>query len=153
MRISRKVHMNSHLIFQPENRISYSYFLEYPIFKKVEICRRIHMDFPRISFILLYKSVSSSQCLNNKPLNQVNKFKYLGVQFSSDGKQDGEIDRRIGTASGVLHSLYRSVMTKAELSKKTKLAIYKSVYRPTLICGHEQWILTEKADLGFNRLK
>lgn len=35
-------------------------------------------------------------------------------------------------------------MTKAELSKKTKLAIFKSVYRPTRIYGHEQWILTEK---------
>ncbi|CAF3092932.1 unnamed protein product, partial [Rotaria sp. Silwood2] len=57
--------------------------------------------------------------------------------------QDGEIDRRIGAASGVLRLLYRSVVTKVELSKKTKLAIFKSVYRPTLIYGHEQWILTE----------
>ncbi|CAF3293547.1 unnamed protein product [Rotaria sp. Silwood2] len=82
--------------------------------------------------------------LNNNPLNQVNKFKYFGVQFSSNGKQDGEIDRRIGAASGVLRSLYCSVVTKAELSKKTKLSIFKSVYRPTLIYGHEHWVLTEK---------
>ena len=82
--------------------------------------------------------------LNNNPLKQVNKFKYLGVQFSSDEKQDSEIDRRIGAASGILRSLYRTVVTKAELSKTTKLAIYKSVFRPTLIYGHEQWILTEK---------
>ncbi|CAF3333272.1 unnamed protein product [Rotaria sp. Silwood2] len=82
--------------------------------------------------------------LNNNSLNQVNKFKYLGVQFSSDGKQDGEIDRRIGAASGFLRSLYRSVVTKTELNKKTKMAIFKSVYRPTLIYGHEQWVLTEK---------
>jgi len=77
-------------------------------------------------------------------VNQVNNFKYLGVQFSNDGKQDGEIDRRIGAASGVLRSLYRSVVTKSELSKKTKLAIFKSMYRPAPIYGHEQWILTEK---------
>jgi hypothetical protein len=30
------------------------------------------------------------------------------------------------------------------VSKKTKLAIFKSVYRPTLIYGHEQWVMTEK---------
>jgi len=62
MRISRKAHMNSLSIFQLENRISYSYLLEYRIFKKVEIRRRIHMDFPRISFIILYKLFSSLQC-------------------------------------------------------------------------------------------
>ncbi|CAF1534892.1 unnamed protein product [Adineta ricciae] len=71
-------------------------------------------------------------------------FKYLGVQFSSDGRQEGEIDRRIGASSGVLRTLYRSVVTKTELSKKTKIAIFKSVYRPTLIYGHEHWVLTEK---------
>lgn len=81
---------------------------------------------------------------NGKTLNQVEKFKYLGVEFSSDGKQDGEIDRRIGAASGVLRSLYRSVVTKAEISLKTKLAIFKSVYRPTLIYGHEQWVMSER---------
>ena len=31
--------------------------------------------------------------LNNNPINEVNRFKYLGVQFSHDRKQDGEIDR------------------------------------------------------------
>jgi hypothetical protein len=51
------------------------------------------------------ESKQSNLHLNNNPSNQVNKFKYLGVQFTSDGKQDGEIDRRIGAASGILRSL------------------------------------------------
>ncbi|CAF4396317.1 unnamed protein product [Rotaria sp. Silwood2] len=44
-----------------------------------------------------------------------------GVQFSDDGKQAGEIDRQIGTASRILRSLNRTVITKAELSKKDKI--------------------------------
>jgi hypothetical protein len=35
-------------------------------------------------------------------------------------------------------------VAKVELSKKTKLAIFKSVYRPTLIYGHEHWVMIEK---------
>jgi hypothetical protein len=115
------------------------------------VCSAYGMRISEKKTELMITSRESNQCnlhLNNNPLNQVNNFKYLGVQFSDDGKQDGEIDRRIGAASGILRSLYRSVVTKAELSKKTKLAIFKSVYRPTLIYGHEQWILTEKITRG-----
>jgi hypothetical protein len=112
-----------------------------------ETCSAFGMKISTKKTELMAVSREPKQCnlqLNNNPLNQVSKFKYLGVQFSRDGKQDGEIDQRIGMASGVLRSLYRSVVTKVELSKKTKLAIFKSVYRPTLIYGHEQWVMTEK---------
>jgi len=61
MRISRKFHTNSLSIFKLENRICYFYLLEYCIFKKVEIRRWICMDFPRISFIILYKLFSTLQ--------------------------------------------------------------------------------------------
>ena len=82
--------------------------------------------------------------INGTPLNQVEKFKYLGVELSNDARQDCEIDQRIGAASAVLHSLYQSVVTKKEVSRRTKMAIFKELYRPTLIYGHEQWVMTEK---------
>lgn len=66
------------------------------------------------------------------------------MQFSNDGRQDGEIDRRIGAASGVIRSFYHTIVTKAKLSNKTKVTIFKSVYRLTLIHGHEHWVRTEK---------
>lgn len=112
-----------------------------------EVCTTYGMKINVKKTELMATSREPEQCnlhLNNEQVNQVKIFKYLGVQFSDDGKQDGEIDRRIGAASGILRSLNRSVVTKAELSKKTKLSIFKSVYRPTLIYGHEQWILTER---------
>ena len=92
-------------------------------------------------------STQKEQCavnINGTPLNQVEKFKYLGVEFSNDARLDCEIDRGIESASAILRSLYRSVVTKNEVSQRTKMAIFKAVYRPTLIYGHEQWVTTER---------
>ena len=58
-----------------------------------------------------------------------------------------EMDRWIGAASGVLPALYRSIMVKKELSRKAKLSIYHSIYFPTLIYGHELWVMTERTRL------
>ena len=54
-------------------------------------------------------SRQKEQCavnVNGTPLNQVEKFKYLGIEFSNDARLDCEIDRRIGSASAILRSLY-----------------------------------------------
>ena len=82
--------------------------------------------------------------VNGTPLDQVEKFKYLGVEFSNDARLDCEIDRRIGSASAILRSLYRSVVTKKEVSRRAKMTIFNAVYRPALIYGHEQWVMTER---------
>ncbi|KAI3367177.1 hypothetical protein L3Q82_008232 [Scortum barcoo] len=67
-----------------------------------------------------------------------------GVLFTSEGKIEREIDRRIGAASAVMRSVYRTVVVKKELSRKAKLSIYRSIYAPTLTYGHELWVMTEK---------
>ncbi|KAK3546555.1 hypothetical protein QTP70_027318, partial [Hemibagrus guttatus] len=77
-------------------------------------------------------------------LPQVEEFKYLGVLFTSEGRMDREIDRRIGAAAAVMRSMYRSVVVKKELRRKTKLSIYQSIYVPTLTYGHELWVMTER---------
>lgn len=82
--------------------------------------------------------------VGNKLLPQVEEFKYLGVLFTSEGRKECEIDRRIGAASAVMRSLYRSIVVKRELSQKAKLSIYRSIYIPTLTYGHELWVVTER---------
>ena len=82
--------------------------------------------------------------VNGTTLNQVEWFKYLGVAFKCDGKQDKEIDARIGKASAVMRELQRSVVLKRELSKAAKLAVFKSIFVPILTYGHEHWVMTEK---------
>ncbi len=50
-------------------------------------------------------------------LPQVEEFKYLGVLFTREGRMEREIDRRIGAASAVVRSMYRSVVVKKELKQ------------------------------------
>ena len=66
------------------------------------------------------------------------------VAFKSDGRQDEELDTRIGKACAVMRALYYSVVMKRELSKNAKLSISKAVFVPILTCSHESWIMTER---------
>ena len=84
------------------------------------------------------------RCKEGNKMQQKEQFKYLGVVFTSNGRRDMEIDSRIGKASAVLHELYRSVVTKQELSYASKLSIFKSAFAPILTYGHESWVMTEK---------
>ncbi|VDP39228.1 unnamed protein product, partial [Soboliphyme baturini] len=109
----------------------------------------------------LVLSCSPARCslqINGEAVEQVEKFEYLGTVFTSDGKLEEEIDGRVGVASDVLRELARPTVTKAELSLKTKLSIFKSIFIPVLTYGHESWTVTEKlqtrgqaAEMGFLR--
>ena len=52
------------------------------------------------------------------------------VAFTCDGRQDEELDTRIGKASAVMRALHYSVVMKRELSIKAKLSIFKTVFVP-----------------------
>ena len=94
--------------------------------------------------VLSRKRVPCPLQVGGELLPQVEEFKYLGVLFTSEGRMEREIDRRIGAASAVKRSMYLSVVVKKELSCKVKLSIYRSIYVPTLIYGHELWVMTER---------
>uniref|UniRef100_A0AAQ4R3P6 Reverse transcriptase domain-containing protein n=1 Tax=Gasterosteus aculeatus aculeatus TaxID=481459 RepID=A0AAQ4R3P6_GASAC len=110
------------------------------------------------AMVLSRKPMDCLLQVGNVSLPQVKEFKYLGVLFTSEGKMECEFGRRIGAAGAVLHSLYRTVVTKRELSRKAKLSIYRSIFVPTLTYGHEGWVMTERtrsrvqaAKMGFLR--
>ncbi|XP_056625668.1 uncharacterized protein LOC130437983 [Triplophysa dalaica] len=71
------------------------------------------------AMVLCRKRVACSLQVGGEFLPQVEKFKYLGVLFTSEGRMEREIDRWIGAASAVMRSIYRSI------------------YVPTLTYGHE----------------
>ncbi|KAI3376476.1 hypothetical protein L3Q82_016941 [Scortum barcoo] len=96
------------------------------------------------AMVLDRKRVVCPLRVGGEVLPQVEEFKYLGVLFTSEGKMEREIDRRIGAASAVMRSVYRTVVVKKELSRKAKLSIYRSIYVPTLTYGHELWVMTER---------
>ncbi|VDP42206.1 unnamed protein product [Soboliphyme baturini] len=59
------------------------------------------------SLVLSRSSAHCSLQINGEEVEQVEKFKYLGTVFTSDGKLEEEIDRRIEVASVVLSELAR----------------------------------------------
>jgi len=103
-------------------------------------CDRTGMKINTKNTEVLCLSTNPRQCMlqvSGNALQQVEKFKHLGVVFASDGRWSEEIDTRIGEANAVLHELYRSVVTKRELSNTTKLSVFKSVFVPILTYGHQ----------------
>ena len=74
--------------------------------------------------VLNRKRVECTLWVGDEILPQVEAFKYLGVLFTSEGRLEQEIDRRIGAASAVMQTLQGSVVVKRELSRKAKLSFY-----------------------------
>ncbi|KAK3527008.1 hypothetical protein QTP86_006386 [Hemibagrus guttatus] len=99
------------------------------------------------AMVLDRKKVACSLQVGGEVLPQVEEFNYLGVLFTSEGRMDHEIDRRIGAAAAVMWSMYRSVVVKKQLSWKAKLSIYQSIYVPALTYGHELWVMTERTSV------
>ncbi|KAI3361660.1 hypothetical protein L3Q82_002021 [Scortum barcoo] len=57
------------------------------------------------AMVLDRKRVVCPLRVSGEVLPQVEEFKYLGVLFTSEGKMEREIDRRIGAASAVMRSV------------------------------------------------
>ncbi|KAI3368720.1 hypothetical protein L3Q82_025415 [Scortum barcoo] len=97
------------------------------------------------AMVLDRKRVVCPLRVSGEVLPQVEEFKYLGVLFTSEGKMEREIDRRIGAASmQLMRSVYRTVVVKKELSRKEALDLPKVNLRSHLTYGHELWVMTER---------
>ncbi|KAK0138540.1 putative uncharacterized transposon-derived protein F52C9.6 [Merluccius polli] len=83
------------------------------------------------SMVLNRKRVECTLRVGDEILPQVEELgvKYLGVLFTSEGRMEREINRRIGAASAVMRTLHGSVV---------------SIYVPALTYGHELWVMTER---------
>ena len=81
---------------------------------------------------------------NEVTLHLTEKFKYLGVAFSRDNRQDDELGSHIGKASLIMPQLYQSVVLKRELCAKAKLSVFRLIFTPILTYGHECWVMTKR---------
>ena len=83
---------------------------------------------------VLYLSRNPDQSVlqvNGATLKLVEKFKYLGFAFTSDGRHDEPLNTQMGKASAVMRALHYSVVMKRELSKKGKALNIQSSF-----CSH-----------------
>ena len=68
--------------------------------------------------VVLHLSRNPDQCalqVSGATPKQVEKFKYLGVTFTSEGRQDEELHIQIGKACAVMRALHYLVVIKREL--------------------------------------
>ena len=86
-----------------------------------DVCNTAAMKISTAKIEVLHLSKNPDQCVvqvNGATLKQVEKFKCLGLAFTSDGRQDKGLDTRIDKARTVMRALHYSVVVKRELSKK-----------------------------------
>jgi len=113
--------------------------LQQPFDRLAAACDKAWMKISTKKTKVLYLSSNPSQCT----LQQVEKFKYIMVELTSDGQWNKKIDAWINKANTVLHELYCSVVTEQELWNTTKLSVFKSVLVLVLTHGHESWAMTD----------
>ena len=77
-------------------------------------------------------------------MKQVEKFKYRGVVFTSDGRQNQELDVRSDKASAIMRALHHLVVLIRKLPRKTELSVFMSTFVPILTYVHESWVATER---------
>ena len=80
------------------------------------------------TMVLSWKMVECPLRVGNEILPRVEEFQYLGVLFTSEGRMEREIDRRIGAASAVMRALHRPVVVKKELSQKANVRSYPHLW-------------------------
>lgn len=70
-------------------------------------------------------------------------FMYLGVLINNKCQEEDEINLRIAKSNNCAGGLSRILKSK-EVSRHTKIRVYKTIIRPTLTYSCETWIMTNK---------
>lgn len=96
------------------------------------------------TMVISTKQVKHSIKIGDTKLEQVEKYKYLGVIMQEDGKIDSEIEQRIGATGRLYNAIRKTFLEKKEIPKQTKVEIYKKVAVPVLTYSSESWTTTEK---------
>lgn len=80
--------------------------------------------------------------INEEPVEEVNKFEYLGAVVSDEGGGTQDINNRINKARTAFHRL-KNIWGSNNIRQKTKLKLFKTLVIPVLLYGSETWKMTE----------
>ena len=81
--------------------------------------------------------------LNEKDLEDVDTFTYLGGIVTTKGGCDNDMDNRLKKAKGQFSRL-RKIWSSSVLSLKTKVGLFNSLVTAVLLYGCETWKTTEQ---------
>ena len=100
---------------------------------------------------VLHVSRNTNLCLlqlNGVTQRHVYKFKYLGVAFMSDGRQNKELDIHSGKAITIMRASHYSVVVRPELSRKSKAFNFRNSLCPISpnlsLYGHETSVMIKR---------
>lgn len=82
--------------------------------------------------------------MNEERIEQVKYFQYLGTIIDRSGTQEADINNRIEKTQKLYYAMNTKFISNKEISKETKLKVFKTIYRPVLTFGCESWVLTER---------
>lgn len=78
--------------------------------------------------------------LNNGRMEEVDTYRYLGVDVSKDGKMNAEMNHRMGEARKAAGALQK-VWKRRHVSREAKVGMYEGIIEPSLLYGSEVWVL------------
>ena len=84
--------------------------------------------------------IRSKIVIEDKILEQVSDFKYLGCEISF--KYDKDIEQKVNKFQAICGTIQRTFKNK--IRKETKMKFYKVMALPTLLYGSETWVPTQK---------
>lgn len=82
--------------------------------------------------------------INGNRIEQTQKYNYLGVTIDESGRQETDITERIEKTNKLYYAMNRPFISKREVSQKTKLSVYKTIFRPILTYGSESWVMSNR---------
>jgi len=78
-------------------------------------------------------------------LNQVTKFKYLGLMLEEEGRSESAVRARVAAGWNKWREV-SGVVGDRRMPRKLKVKIYETVVRPVMVYGGELWTLRKKEE-------
>jgi hypothetical protein len=79
--------------------------------------------------------------IDNRSIERVEEFKYLGTTLTDQNSIQEEIKRRLKLGNAFYHSV-QNLLSSRLLSKRLKINIHRTIILPVVLCGCETWPLT-----------
>ncbi len=100
---------------------------------------RINASKTKVVSALVPDEQRQAVLLDDEPLEDVEKLKYLGSMFVANSQGTEEIRSRINLACSAFSRLQSCLSSRREISLRTKGTVYQAVVRPILLYGCDTW--------------
>ena len=112
-------------------------------FERVCGRRKLKVNVTKSQIMKIGKNVEENEMnvqLNNRRMDEVDTYRYLGVDISNDSGMSEEVNHRIGEARKACGAL-KDLWKKRHISIEAKVGMYEGIIEPSLLYGCEAWTL------------